>query len=215
MPAPFSSFGDPVLSPLADQLATRREQFAAHCLKEKPSALVNGLPARLTDTVLKSIGADEGSLWLAVDDGQALLPIWNNGPDAARFVGSFRLPVTQGISGFVFTSGIAACEAEVCFNQRQHRELDHQLGVLTWAMLAVPLVFGGAARGVITAVRLIRLSDLPDLKRVPESRDELPSGYTPPAAFGLANLSAMETTAGAVGRLIEHRLTAWVLGTEE
>ena len=31
----------------------------------------------------------------------------------------------------------------------------------------------------------------------------------------LADLSAMETTAGAVGRLIEHRLTAWVLGIEE
>lgn len=215
MPAPFSSFGDPELSPLADQLSARRELFAAHCLKEKASALVDGLPARLTDTVLKSIGADEGSLWLAVDDGQALLPIWNNGPDAARFVGSFKLPVTQGISGFVFTSGIAACEAEVCFNQRQHRELDRSLGVLTWAMLAVPLVFGGAARGVITAVRLIRLSDLPDLKRVPESRAELPADYQTPAAFGLADLSAMETTAGAVGRLIEHRLTAWVLGIEE
>lgn len=215
MPAPFSSFGDPELSPLADQLAARREQFAAHCLKEKASALIDGLPARLTDTVLKSIGADEGSLWLAVDDGQSLLPIWNNGPDAARFVGSFKLPVTQGISGFVFTSGIAACEAEVCFNQRQHRELDRNLGVLTWAMLAVPLVFGGAARGVITAVRLIRLSDLPDLKKVPESLADLPSDYQKQAAFGLADLSAMETTAGAVGRLIEHRLTAWVLGIEE
>lgn len=215
MPAPFSSFGDPELSPLADQLAARREQFAAHCLKEKAAALIDGLPARLADTVLKSIGADEGSLWLAVDDGQALLPIWNNGPDAARFVGSFKLPITQGISGFVFTSGIAACEAEVCFNQRQHRELDRNLGVLTWAMLAVPLVFGGAARGVITAVRLIRLSDLPDLKRVPESRDDFPADFTPPTAFGLADLSAMETTAGAVGRLIEHRLTAWVLGIEE
>lgn len=215
MPAPFSSFGDPELSPLAEQLAARRELFATHCLKEKPSALVDGLPARLTDTVLKSIGADEGSLWLAIDDSQALLPVWNNGPDAERFVGSFKLPVTQGISGFVFTSGIAACEAEVCFNQRQHRELDRSLGVLTWAMLAVPLVFGGAARGVITAVRLIRLSDLPDLKRVPESRDEFPADFTPPAAFGLADLSAMETTAGAVGRLIEHRLTAWVLSIEE
>jgi hypothetical protein len=196
-------------------LAARREQFAAHCLKEKASAMMDGLPARLTDIVLKSIGADEGSLWLAVEEGAALMPIWNNGPDAARFVGRFQLPVTQGISGFVFTSGIAACEAEVCFHQRQHRELDRSLGVLTWAMLAVPLVFAGAARGVITAVRLIRLSDLPDLRKVPESRDELPAGYTPPAAFGLADLSAMETAAGAVGRLIEHRLTAWVLGIEE
>ncbi len=215
MPAPFSSFGDPELSLLADQLTARQEQFAMHCLAQKPAALVEGLPARQTDLILKSIRADEGTIWLAVDDGQALLPVWNNGPDAARFVSSFRLPVTGGITGFVFTSGIAACEAEVCFNQRQHRELDQKLEVLTWAMLAVPLVFSGAVRGAITAVRLIRMSDLSDTKLLPQSLADFPPGYQPPDAFGLADLTAMETAAGVVGHLIEHRLTAWVLGTED
>jgi hypothetical protein len=215
MPAPFSSFGDPELSPLADQLTARQEQYAMHCLAEKPSALIDGLPARHADIVLKSIGADEGTIWLAVDDSRTLLPVWNNGPDAARFVGSFKLPVTDGISGFVFTSGIAACEAEVCFNQRQHRELDQKLAVLTWAMLAVPIVFSGAVRGVVTAVRLIRLSELPDTKRLPQSHADFPPGYQPPHAFGLADLGAMEAAASSIGKLVEHRLTAWVLGTED
>lgn len=215
MPAPFSSFGDPDLAPLADQLAMRREQFALHCLAQKPAALIEGLPARHTDIVLKSIGADEGTIWLAVDDSRTLLPVWNNGPDAARFVGSFKLPATDGISGFVFTSGIAACEAEVCFNQRQHRELDQKLAVLTWAMLAVPIVFSGAVRGVITAVRLIRLSELPDTKRLPQSHADFPPGYQPPHAFGLADLGTMEAAASSIGKLVEHRLTAWVLGTED
>lgn len=215
MSAPFSSFGDPELAPLADQLATRQEQFAMRCLTEKPSALIDGLPARHADIILKSIRADEGSIWLAVDDSHALLPVWNNGPDAARFVGSFKLPVTNGITGFVFTSGIAACEAEVCFNQRQHRELDQKLSVLTWAMLAVPLVFCGAVRGVITAVRLIRMSDLPGIQRLPESHADFPPGYQPPDTFGLADLSSMEAAASSIGKLIEHRLTAWVLGTED
>jgi len=215
MPAPFSIMGDPGTVAAASLLAERREQFARRCLAEKPSALVDGLPARLTNLFLTHVGADEGSIWLAVDDAQALLPVWNNGPDSARFVGSFRLPVTQGITGFVFTSGLPACEAEVCFHQKQHRELDRNLGVLTWAMLAVPLVFGGAARGVITAVRLIRLKDFPGLDRLPESAAELPADLKLPAAFGLADLATMETTAAAVGRLVESRLNAWVLGTEE
>jgi GAF domain len=215
MAAPFSSFDDPELSPLVTQLAQRREQFAERCLVEQPAALIAGLPVRLTELALRSSAADEGSIWLAVEGAQSLLPVWNNGPDAERFVGRFKLPTTAGISGFVFTSGISACEAEVCFHQRQHRELDRQLGVLTWAMLAVPLHFGGVARGVITAVRLIRLKDLPECQRMPESSAEFPTGYQPPAAFSVADLRTMETVASAVGRLVEQRLTAWALGLEE
>lgn len=193
----------------------RQEQYALHCLAQKPSALIDGLPARQTDILLKSISADEGTIWLAVDEAQSLLPVWNNGPDAARFVSSFRLPVTGGITGFVFTSGIAACEAEVCFNQRQHRELDQKLEMLTWAMVAVPLAFSGAVRGVITAVRLIRMSDLPDTKVLPQSHADFPPGFQTPNAFGLADLAVMEAAASSLGKLIEHRLTAWVLGTED
>ncbi|MBB5036496.1 GAF domain-containing protein [Prosthecobacter dejongeii] len=215
MAAPFSSFPDPELSSLEEKLALRREHFTQHALQQNPAALVEGLPARLIQQTLASIQADEGSLWLALENSQILLPVWNNGPDAARFVGSFRLPATQGITGLVFTSGLAASESEVCFHQRQNQELDHSLGVLTWAMLAVPLKFAGELRGVITAVRLIRLQDLPELTRVPESTADFPSHYAPPAAFTPGDLSAMETTAAAVGKLTEHRLTAWVLGTEE
>jgi len=189
--------------------------LARHALLGTPAALVEGLPTRLVKQSLSSVSADEGSLWLAMDDSQTLMPVWNNGPDAARFVGSFRLPATQGITGMVFTSGLAACESEVCFHQKQNRELDRSLGVLTWAMLAVPLKFAGEMRGVITAVRLIRLAELPEISRVPESAADFPPGYQPPAAFSISDLTTMETIAAAIGRLIDHRLTAWVLGTEE
>lgn len=215
MAAPFSSFPDPELTPLEEKLASRRDQFARHALTAQPASLIEGLPARLIHQALGSIAADEGSVWLAMDNAQVLVPVWNNGPDAARFVNSFRLPATLGITGLVFTSGLAACESEVCFHQLQNRDLDRTLGVLTWAMLAVPLKFAGELRGVITAVRLIRLADLPGLIQMPESLAGFPPGYRPPAAFAVADLQAMETTAAAVGRLIEHRLTAWILGTEE
>ena len=215
MATPFSSFPDPELSSLEEKLSTRRDEFARHALLGTPAALVEGLPTRLVKQSLSSVSADEGSLWLAMDDSQTLMPVWNNGPDAARFVGSFRLPATQGITGMVFTSGLAACESEVCFHQKQNRELDRSLGVLTWAMLAVPLKFAGEMRGVITAVRLIRLAELPEISRVPESAADFPPGYQPPAAFSISDLTTMETIAAAIGRLIDHRLTAWVLGTEE
>lgn len=215
MAAPFSSFADPELSSLEEKLAARREQFAQHALQQSPAALIEGLPARLLQLTLSGIQADEGSVWLAMEQSQVLVPVWNNGPDAGRFVGSFRLPATQGITGMVFTSGLAASESEVCFHQQQNRELDRSLGVLTWAMLAVPLKFAGELRGVITAVRLIRLKDLPDLAQVPESQADFPPGYFPPPTFAIADLQAIETVAAAVGKLIEHRLTAWVLGTEE
>ena len=215
MAAPFSTFADPDLSLLEERLQARREQFALRTLRESPLSLIEGLPTRLIHQSLTGIQADEGSVWLAMDDSQVLVPAWNNGPDAARFVGRFRLPATQGITGMVFTGGLAACESEVCFHQRQNRELDRSLSVLTWAMLAVPFKFAGEIRGVITAVRLIRLHDLPGLSRMPESRAEFPPDYTPPPSFSIADLHAMETSAAAVGRLIDHRLTAWALGTEE
>ncbi|MCW0219741.1 MAG: GAF domain-containing protein, partial [Prosthecobacter sp.] len=195
MATPFSTFPDPELSSLEEKLSTRRDEFARQALLRTPVALVEGLPARLVQQSLSSVRADEGSLWLAMDDSQTLMPVWNNGPDAARFVGSFRLPATQGITGMVFTSGLAACESEVCFHQKQNRELDRTLGVLTWAMLAVPLKFAGEMRGVITAVRLIRLAELPEISRVPESPADFPPGYQPPAAFSISDLTTMETIA--------------------
>lgn len=215
MAAPFSSFPDPELTPLEERLASRRGEFARHALAAQPASLIEGLPARLIHQALGGIAADEGSVWLAMENAQVLVPVWNNGPDAPRFVNAFRLPATLGITGMVFTGGLAACESEVCFNQHQNRHLDRTLGVLTWAMLAVPLKFAGEIRGVITAVRLIRLTDLPALTQMPEASEGFPDGYLPPASFSITDLQAMETTVAAVGRLIEHRLTAWVLGTEE
>ncbi|MCA1963540.1 MAG: GAF domain-containing protein, partial [Prosthecobacter sp.] len=160
-------------------------------------------------------GADEGTVWLADAGGEFLMPVWNNGPDAERFVGRFQLPAAEGITGWVFTGGMATCETEVCFHQKQHRELDRRLGVLTWAMLAVPLRAAGETRGVITAVRLIRLADLPGLSIVPRSSADFPEGFKPPPSFSVSDLAAMESTAQVLGRLLDHRVHCWTLGIEE
>lgn len=214
MPAPFSAFPDPEMDRLQERLAGHREAYAARALLEKPVSLVEGLPVRLLAQALKAIGADEGSVWLAQDEGRKLVPVWNNGPDAASFVGCFELPSHQGLTGMAYTSGQAACESEVCFHQQQNRELDRSLKVLTWTLMAIPLRFAGGTQGIVTAVRLIRLGDLPGLAQIPASSADFLAGYAPPPSFSMEELAALETATAALGRLVDHRLTGWVFGTE-
>ncbi|MCB1208699.1 MAG: hypothetical protein KDK97_05205 [Verrucomicrobiales bacterium] len=215
MAAPFPSFPDARLADLADEIAQRRVSFFERASNTCPSTLVEGLPALAAAAALRSIGADEGTLWLAMEDSAVLVPVWNNGPDAERFVGQFRLPAAEGITGWVFSSGMASCESEVCLNQKQNRQLDRSLNVLTWAMLAVPLRLVGERRGVMTAVRLIRLDTLPDLQRIPEARADFPPGFEPPDSFSVEDLAAVEVAAQMIGRLVDHRLTAWAMDWDE
>ncbi|MBE7495055.1 MAG: GAF domain-containing protein [Verrucomicrobiaceae bacterium] len=215
MPSPFPSLPDPELASLAARLADSRETWLLHALKDHTAALLDGLPSTLMHNALRSIQADEGSVWLTPDGGHTLTPCWNNGPQAARFVGHFSMPASEGLTGLVFTSSMGSSESEVCFNQQQNRALDESLGVFTWAMLAVPLRLGGQVCGVITAVRLIRRADLGGLQRVPGSREDFPAGFTPPPSFSVADLQAMETTATALGRLLDHRLNCWLMRVEE
>lgn len=215
MSAPFSILQDPEISVLAGRLRDHSAALWEKSLREAPGALMEGVATGLLTRALRGVGADEGSVWLAGDGGQFLLPVWNNGPDAEKFIGSFRLPASAGITGWVFTGGMATCESEVCFNQKQNRELDLQLGVLTWAMLAAPLRVAGETRGVLTAVRLIRLAELSPLTAAPRSDEDFPEGFVPPSSFSINDLAVMESTARILSRLLDHRLQCWALGIEE
>lgn len=215
MACPFPLLPDPELARLSELLRERRDALWERAAATETAALVAGAPAAVVSAALAAVNADEGSIWLANAAGSALTPVWNNGPDAARFVGSFQLPADQGITGWVFRGGLAACESEVCFHQRQHRALDRQLGVLTWAMLAAPLCVDGETRGVLTGVRLIRAADLPGLEKEPSSAAEFPPGFTPPPSFQVSDLARLEAAAQATGKLLEQRLTAWALGQDD
>ncbi len=215
MPSPFPVLPDAELSALAARLADAREEWLLHALKGHTVALLDGLPSNMMHAALRGIHADEGSVWLTPDGGGTLTPCWNNGPQAADFVGRFSMPASQGLTGLAFTSSMASSESEVCFNQMQNRALDESLGVFTWAMLAVPLKLAGQVCGAVTAVRLIRRADLGDLKTMPRSRADFPPGFEPPPSFSVQDLAAMETTATAIGRLIDHRIHCWLMRIEE
>lgn len=194
---------------LSPRLRSLAESFAELVLTERPEAIIDHSLGRVLSSVLTEAGADEGTVWLAA--GSELVPVWNNGPDAAAFVCSFRLPVAEGITGMVFSTGLSACESEVCFQKRQHRALDESLGVATWAMLAVPLKFLGEVRGVITAVKLVRFGKGHPL---PSSREVWPAHVPVPASFSLEVLSSMEHGALVAGQLLTHRLQSWALNEE-
>jgi len=148
---------------------------------------------------LRAVGADEGSVWLLNEERTELIARFNNGPNAANFVGRHRQPLSEGMISMVVSTEQPICENEVNKNQRHDGKLDSKLRLRTCAMLAVPLYFAGELRGVVSAVQL-RPADSPE----PE-----PPGFTP------QHLGALQLAASILGRLMEKQFYAMALGLEE
>ena len=147
----------------------------------------------------RSIGAHEGTVWLLDEGRSALVPRFNSGPNAANFVGRFRQSLRAGMISMVVSTEQPICENEVHQNQQQDKRLDRELGLLTCAMLAVPLYFGSELRGVVSAVQL----------KPADSVDPEPPGFTP------AHLGALQMTSSVLARLIEQHLYTMALGIED
>ena len=101
-----------------------------------------------------AVGADEGTIWLLDEKQEALVPVWSSGPYGEHFVGIHRQPLTAGIMSLICVTEQALCENAVYQNAQQDPTLDRRLGVLTCAMIAVPLRFGDAIHGGVSCVRL-------------------------------------------------------------
>ena len=130
----------------------------------------------LTDPVREAAGkcfeqvhAHEGTLWLLDDAREFLVPVWNSGPRAADFVGTFRQPLDAGLISLACITEQPICENQVCLNERQDPTLDRRLGLRTWSMIAVPLVFNEALRGIVSCVKLGQNANL----------DEAPAPFLP------------------------------------
>ena len=142
------------------------------------------------------VGAHEGTVWLLDPAREALVPRFNSGPHAEKFVGQFRQNLRSGMISMVVAMEQPICENDVHKNARQDRSLDQQLEVQTCAMLALPFLFAGELRGVISCVQL-RRGDEPD-----------------PPGFRVEHLQALQLAVGILARLIEARLLALCLGLE-
>jgi GAF domain-containing protein len=156
------------------------------------------LRASFTGT-LRAIGAHEGTVWLLDEGRSVLVPRFNNGPHADKFVGRFRQTLRAGMISMVVSTEQPICENEVHQNQQQDKTLDRELGLLTCAMLAVPLYFAHELRGVLSAVQL----------RPAQGDSPEPPGFTP------QHLDALQLAASVLGRLLDQQLYARALGLEE
>src|SRR5262245_21307182 len=141
-------------------------------------------------------GAHEGTIWLPDAEEKHLIPAYNTGPHAEKMVGKFQQPLNAGLICMVFASEQPIVENDVSKNSRQSKLLDELLRVQTYALIAAPLYFLKACRGVVSCVQL-KTSD---------------SGAPDPRGFEFADLTSIQRTVTLVSRLIELRLLGDAVG---
>lgn len=144
----------------------------------------------------RRISADEGTIWLLDEARQALVPVWNSGPDADAFVGKHLQPLSVGLVSLVFVTGQALCENQVYWHAGQDPTLDHSLGVLTCSMIVVPLRVGGETRGVVSCVKLKR-SDANEPDPPPFTAEDLAAMGEAVLALGAGWENTARTEAGS------------------
>ena len=159
--------------------------------------------AELLDPVLRGImekgfteaGAHEGTVWLVDASGEFLEPAFNTGPRAAQIVGQFKQPLGSGLISMVFASEQPFVENDVSKNKQQSKLLDTRLEVATQSLLAVPLHFLNACRGVVSCVQL----------RSNGQTDSVPG-------FQAAHLDAVQSATSLLSQMVEYRLLSRTVG---
>ncbi len=173
------------------QLAMRLQlRDAAASASENFDELLDPLARSFLLDAFAQAGADEGTVWLLDSDRRELLPVFNSGPRAAEFVGSFRQSLRSGMISMVVATEQPICENEVHLNQQQDPALDRRLNLQTQAMVAAPFYYAGELRGVVSAVQL---------------RDPA-MGRGDAEGFGYEDLRAIHRSAAILGVMLEHRL---------
>jgi hypothetical protein len=129
-------------------------------------------------------GAENTALWLAGEDH--LHATLGTGPHADHFVGVFEQPLEKGIISLVHASAQAVCENAIASNPEHSPVLDNKLGIVTDAMIAVPLAVAGEIAGVITCVHTRSADDT-----------------APPSEFRPKDLTEFEFASACCGRILE------------
>lgn len=142
---------DPALSGMDARLAECVRRSLEILPPSEASGLVTPLMSDSFADVLRWVRADGGTLWLLCPGSAALEAVFN--PLEPEIAGR-RQPLASGIVSLVLATGEAACVSRVESHERHSPAIDIALGKSTHSMIAVPFVLGGAARGVLTAVRL-------------------------------------------------------------
>lgn len=177
--------------------ARLREAARQTCGEGFDEVFDHAMRALLVDA-FQRVGAHEGTVWLLDEAREALIPRFNSGPHAEKFVGQFRQSLRAGMISMVVAMQQPICENDVHKNARQDKTLDEQLELETCAMLAVPLLCAGELLGVVSCVQVRRRH----------------SADPDPAGFRAEHLQALQWNVGILSRLLEGRLLALCLGLE-
>ncbi len=112
---------------------------------------VVGLLDRILEVSLKTIHASDGSLLLLDDETDELVFVVSHGAVADQLL-DHRIPLGEGITGWVAQSGEATIVTEVRSDARFSATVDQQFGFQTRSMISVPLSIGDKVMGALTAL---------------------------------------------------------------
>jgi transcriptional regulator with GAF, ATPase, and Fis domain len=146
---------------MSNTKAPNLEELAAGISVETFAGLLEPLVLETLLEGFNRVYAHEGTIWLADRAEEFLVPVYNSGPRAAQFVGTFRQPLNQGVISMVFASEQPFLETNMAANARRSKLLDSLLEVQTAALMAAPLYLLKQCRGVISCVQLENGPKLP------------------------------------------------------
>ena len=196
MTARFNLVPDSRFEPFQSGLRERVQSAATALDANTFSSVLDSTMRGVLTTAFEAAGAHEGTLWLAERGAPpdtsvtSLVPVYNTGPHASQFVGKYRQPMGKGLISSVLAYEQPFCENNVHTNRNQDKTLDQTLGVVTSAMIAVPLYFASAPRGVVSCVQLT------------------PRDAPPTPGFSMRDLSRVQLASEILTRLLDH----WLIG---
>ncbi|HUC86382.1 MAG TPA: GAF domain-containing protein [Candidatus Acidoferrales bacterium] len=144
----------PAFQELRNELFTQLEKAGSSLRADRFGALLDPLTEAVFRQGIQHAGGAEGTIWVADEAGEFLVPAHNSGPRAQEIVGQFKQPIGSGLICLVFASEQPFLENDVARNSQQSKLLDNLLNVHTTALIAVPFYFLRQCRGVISCVQL-------------------------------------------------------------
>ena len=143
---------DPIMSTeLRERIVSFLDTFSDAYGSELASQLWSDDMRDASLTCAAVINADV-AIWNA--DDTELAPIFN-GPRAESLVGKITQPLNKGIISMVYATEQTFSTSDVRESKDHDPEVDQLIGIESCHLLASPLYFGAALRGVVSSVRFI------------------------------------------------------------
>lgn len=197
MSRPLNLIPDPGLASLRGDLEGRLQDWVKGLDAGGFSELLDPLVRKVLKGAFQWTGGDEGTVWLADAEEEALVAMFNTGPHSGDLIG-YQQPLGRGIISLVYANEQPYCENEIAKRDGHDDTVDRKLGTETGAMIAVPFYFAFGLRGVISCVQLTR--DNGDEKQAP--------------GFDTRHVEEISAAATVVERMINGRLLATSIGLD-